>query len=415
MLITFVSNYINHHQMPFCEEMIKLCGEGNFVFIQTEAISDERRQMGWQETFPDYVRCSYINEDENRLCRKMIYDSDVVIFGGCEDRSYIEPRLEAGGKLTFIYSERLYKEALWKWISPRGLIKKIHDHTRYKNDSVYLLCAGGYVATDFGKSKSYPGKMYKWGYFPRAEIIDVEDLLSKKGWQGNAHILWTGRFLDWKHPELALEVARRLKEKGYAFHMDVVGGGHLNKEIHDLHVKYELGDFVDLHDFKSPDEIRGLMRQADIYLFTSDRNEGWGAVCNEAMNSACAVVASHMIGAVPYLITNSVNGMIYENGNFEDLMSKVELLLNDELLRKNLGREAYNTISKVWNAEFAAGRLYELIISLLSKDVASNNDASETSNLENMVKQPNTKHKCRPCDFDNPRSEAKIKRELLKR
>ena len=33
------------------------------------------------------------------------------------------------------------------------------------------------------------------------------------------------------------------------------------------------------------------MEQADIYLFTSDRNEGWGAVANEAMNSACAMVA----------------------------------------------------------------------------------------------------------------------------
>ena len=34
------------------------------------------------------------------------------------------------------------------------------------------------------------------------------------------------------------------------------------------------------------------MEKADIFLFTSDRREGWGAVANEAMNSACALVVS---------------------------------------------------------------------------------------------------------------------------
>ena len=42
--------------------------------------------------------------------------------------------------------------------------------------------------------------------------------------------------------------------------------------------------------------------------------DGWGAVANEAMNSACALVAGHMIGAVPYLIRQGENGLIYEDG-----------------------------------------------------------------------------------------------------
>lgn len=47
-------------------------------------------------------------------------------------------------------------------------------------------------------------------------------------------------------------------------------------------------------------EVRSYMEKADIYLFTSDFNEGWGAVLNESMNSGCAVVASHAIGSVPF-------------------------------------------------------------------------------------------------------------------
>ena len=44
------------------------------------------------------------------------------------------------------------------------------------------------------------------------------------------------------------------------------------------------------------------MEESEIYLVTSDRKEGWGAVVNEAMNSGCAVVADHMIGAAPWMI-----------------------------------------------------------------------------------------------------------------
>ena len=42
--IAFVSNYINHHQIPFCDSMYRLL-EGAFTFVQTERMerSEERR------------------------------------------------------------------------------------------------------------------------------------------------------------------------------------------------------------------------------------------------------------------------------------------------------------------------------------------------------------------------------------
>ena len=74
-------------------------------------------------------------------------------------------------------------------------------------------------------------------------------------------------------------------------------------------------DCVEMLGAMSPDEVRAYMERADVFLFTSDFNEGWGAVLNESMNSGCAVVASHAIGSVPFLIKDGVNGLIYENGN----------------------------------------------------------------------------------------------------
>lgn len=113
------------------------------------------------------------------------------------------------------------------------------------------------------------------------------------------------------------------------------------------------------------------MEKADIFLFTSDRQEGWGAVANEAMNSGCALVADHMIGAIPYLVQDGVDGLIYKDGNPNELFALAERLVCDRELCRRLGRRAYAKITESWNAENAARRLVELCreLGLLGEEI----------------------------------------------
>lgn len=102
------------------------------------------------------------------------------------------------------------------------------------------------------------------------------------------------------------------------------------------------------------------MEQSEIFVFTSDRNEGWGAVLNESMNSCCAVVANEAIGSVPYLIKDGYNGYIYADGNFEDMYEKVTSLLESSEKRLLLGKNAYATIINEWNADVASSNFIKL-------------------------------------------------------
>ncbi len=366
MRAAFVSNYINHHQIPFCNEMFRLL-RGEFTFIQTQAMEPERVKMGWhEEDRPEYVMCWYEQED---ICRRLIMDCDVVLFGGTDDESFIRERLSAG-KPVIRLSERLYKTGQWKAVTPRGLRRKFLDHTRYRKSRVWLLCYGAYVPSDFRIVRAYPGKMYCWGYFPETRHYDVERLLDEKGWSGEEgrvpYLLWAARMIDWKHPELALETAKYLKDQGLSFHMDMVGDGGLRPRIEEMLHDYGLERQVCLAGFQPPEEVRRRMERADIFLFTSDRQEGWGAVANEAMNSGCALVADHMIGAIPYLTEQGQNGLVYRDGRPKELFAVTERLVKDRELRRKLGRNAYYTIAETWNAENAAARLLELIRELLA-------------------------------------------------
>lgn len=369
MKLTIVSNYINHHQIPFGNEMYERLGN-EFTFIQTEPMEADRVKMGWgnEVNRVPYLKLFY---EQPQLCKKLIMDSDIVIFGGVEDESYIKPRLNAQ-KIVIRYSERLYREGQWKSISPRGRKKKYEDHTQYADKSVYLMCHGAYVASDFEIVKAYPDKKFRWGYFPEVKEYNLDTLFFRKLHLDNngnhaVRILWAGRFLKLKHPEYAVKVAAYLKKKGIPFHLDMIGGGELEDKIKTMVSKKHLEQEVTLHGFLPPKSVRRFMEESDIFLFTSNYMEGWGAVLNESMNSACAVVAGHGIGAVPFLIKNGFNGLVYKNGRYREFRNEVVLLAQDEALRKEIGVHAYETITQTWNPKEAAARMYAFCEGLLSE------------------------------------------------
>lgn len=369
--ITIVSNYINHHQIPMSNELYNKLGS-NFAFIQTQPMEEDRVKMGWGSEVNSipYLKLYYENEKE---CANLIMDSDIVIFGGVEDESYIKPRLNAG-KIVIRASERLYREGQWKSISPRGRKKKYEDHTQYKDAQVYLLCHGAYVASDFDIVKAYPDKKFVWGYFPEVKSYDTDELFHKKQEANiesntNIRILWAGRFLKLKHPEYAIKAAKFLKEKNISFKLDMIGSGELENELKAMAEKYKLTDVVSFHGFLPPKKVREYMEAADVYLFTSNYLEGWGAVLNESMNSACAVVAGHGIGAVPFLIKHGKNGLVYRTGSFNEFKKLVYELCMDKELIKKLGKNAYHTITNEWNPKEAADRLYSFCMGLLEGQV----------------------------------------------
>jgi glycosyltransferase involved in cell wall biosynthesis len=367
MKLTLVSNYINHHQIPVSNELYNKLGD-DYCFIQTQPMEEERVKMGWDcdvNKIP-YLKLFYEEPDK---CRKLIMDSDIVIFGGVEDESYIKPRLDAG-KIVIRYSERLYKEGQWKSISPRGRKKKYEDHTQYADKEVYLLCSGAYVASDFNIVHAYPDKKYTWGYFPKTINYDIDELLAKKQ-HDKTRLLWAGRFIKWKHPEYAIKAAKYLKDKGVVFHLDMVGSGELESELKKLTTDYKLEENVTFHGSMPPEKVRGFMEEANIFMFTSNYLEGWGAVLNESMNSACAVVAGHGIGAVPYLLRHGENGLVYRNEDFNEFKNQVLTLATNRDLQIKLGTNAYNTIAYEWSNKEAADRLYSFCSNLMEKKIST--------------------------------------------
>ncbi|MCM1267672.1 MAG: glycosyltransferase family 4 protein [Bacteroidales bacterium] len=354
MTFTFVSNYINHHQIPFCEALYQRLGK-DFTFIQTMPMEAERVEMGWRVEIDEipYVMCLYDDEYE---CLKIIAESDVVLFGWTGREDIVTPRLQSG-KTTFRVSERLYREGQWKAVSPRGLIAKYREHIRYRKQNVCMLCAGAYAASDFHLIGAYPEKLFRWGYFTALRTYDDEAFASLKETGCPLQIVWAGRFIPLKHPEYVVRLAKTLRQKGHAFHVHMAGGGELEAAIRQEVQREELSDAFTFYGFTPPERVRDIMERCHIHLFTSNHLEGWGAVVNEGMNSGCVEVVNAEVGAAPYLIRHGINGLLYPNGRYDRMEALVLDLFENWEEKKQMGRAAYETIRDLWNADHAAAAM----------------------------------------------------------
>lgn len=355
MTIVFLSNYFNHHQQPVSDAFEKRLGD-NYYFIETECMEGERVSMGWQIELPNYV-LKYYDDVSREKCLELIEKADVVIYGSAPF-GLIKDRLKSK-KLTLCYSERIFKSNG----GMKNFLRGIKYWCRYSwCKNAYMLCASAYAASDYYRVFCFKDKTYKWGYFPKVKHYEDFDRIVEL--KHPASILWVARLIEWKHPELPIWVAKCLKDEGYTFELNMIGNGVMKNSLYKMISDNGLQDCVHMLGAMKPDEVRTHMEQSQIFLLTSDRNEGWGAVINESMNSGCAVVASNAIGSVPYLILDERNGLIFEDGDFESLYTAVKRLLNAPLLCAEYGKAAYKTITKEWNADVAVERVFDLISSL---------------------------------------------------
>ena len=199
-------------------------------------------------------------------------------------------------------------------------------------------------------------------------------MLLRTSISNKVNILWCARFLKLKHPELVVKLARRLKGSGYDVHIDMYGEGEELEGTKRMCRKMDVEDMISFKGNVPNTVIIEAMRQHDIFLFTSDRHEGWGAVMNEAMSNGCTVVASNAIGSVPFLVQDGINGFIFQSGSVSSLYNKVLYLLDNPLKRKEMAVQAYRTMKNVWSPQIAAKNLLQLIDDL--------QDGQDTSILE---------------------------------
>lgn len=365
--VVMISNAMNHHQFPFCDAMSKEEGV-KFNFIATKPIAKERLDIGFSDlnNSREYIVRPYESDAEYKRARDLTDSCDFVIYGSAPFE-YIKKRIK-NKKWTFIYSERLFKETRAKDLfNIKTIIACTLRFGLVSHKKLRLLCSSAFSSNDFKYFRFKENQTLKWGYFPPASDLTYQQIKDKK--RDNT-IVWVGRMIHWKHPELVVELAKKLNDNGLDFRLRVVGDGVMMPKVKELATRYNVADKIDFLGVLSTDKARDEMEKATIHITTSDHNEGWGAIVNEGMASGCCVVGSHLMGAVPYLIRDKENGFVFESENADDLFLKVKTLLEDRKLCDRISFNAYSSITEEFNGKVCADRLVAVMREYLEGNVS---------------------------------------------
>lgn len=125
----------------------------------------------------------------------------------------------------------------------------------------------------------------------------------------------------------------------------IVGDGPLRNEL--VNQAKPQGNKVRFLGAKSHEELKKIYASADIFAAPSitvenGKQEGLGLVILEAMASGLPVVANKS-GGITDLIHDGENGLYAQEKNVDSLASKINLLLNDNILYEKLSEKSLKT------------------------------------------------------------------------
>ena len=353
--IVFYSIVLNHHQIPVADALWEMTGH-HYTFVELADLKDSKGADSDYSTRP-YLLKSWESKTAYDKAMNLARTADVCVFSGVESLEFEKERMKAG-LFSFDMGERWFKHGFKNLLSPR-LIRWLWSYYtgNWANKPLYKLCCSAFCADDQYRLGTFKGKCYKWGYFTNV----TGNVYNKEERQETVSIMWCARFLKLKHPELPIMLAAKLNRSGYKFILNMYGSGEEQTSTRQLAESMHIDDCVIFHGNVPNSEVLDAMRASDIFLFTSDRHEGWGAVANESMSQGCALVASDAIGSTPYLIKDKETGCIFRSGNLQSLFDCVKWLLDNPEKMLTIQENALKYMQNVWSPANAAKSLLQLI------------------------------------------------------
>lgn len=154
---------------------------------------------------------------------------------------------------------------------------------------------------------------------------------------GDFCLLTIGRFRVQKSTETLLQAIPLIKDKIKELRVLIIGEGEQEHYLKELSVKLNISSIVEFRGgTKTPEKYYSA---ADLFILPSVF-EGLPTVVLEAFRSSLPVIASNIDGTNE-LITDGVNGLLFEPKNYHELAAKIMELYESAELRKQIAENGF--------------------------------------------------------------------------
>lgn len=233
----------------------------------------------------------------------------------------------------------LYKR-FFKGIKVILLANALYDDVQkyVKREDVYI-CPNGIPETAFEETRCPKN--------PIPRLLFLSNLLIEKG----VFVL--------------LDALKILKDRGYSFVCDFVGGetAEIDAARFEAEVKRRgLNTIAVFRGRKYGEEKQEAFNNADIFVFpTYYKNETFGLVNLEAMEHGIPIVTTNE-GGIPDVVKNGVNGIVCDKKDENALADAIGTLLNSKDVRITMGEEGRRIFKSQFTLEHFEKNLSNILM-----------------------------------------------------
>lgn len=288
------------------------------LFYKSRSVYTKALNRVLKDCHPDIIICTTYSFDVLDLLTKICNKNDI--------RLVIESHIQ----MTNVFMEpRLAYHPLLSWYG------KLHDRyiLNYIKKAAMLVCL-----TD--------EDMKSWKQLHIDNVCVIPNMITIQPPESidysTKRVISVGRYSDQKGFDMLIKAWGQLSPKYSDWHLFIFGNED-RAPYEEMAQKEKCQDTC--HCMPVTEEIAIEYGKSSIFVMSS-RYEGMPLALIEAMSSGLACVSYNCPNGPSDIINDGIDGFLAKNGDIDDLATKMESLMCDESLRKEMGVTAKQNIER---------------------------------------------------------------------
>lgn len=178
------------------------------------------------------------------------------------------------------------------------------------------------------------------------------------------NIIFIGRLVAFKAPDILLRICAELKNQGFDIKCTIIGNGSLKPQLEEMTKKMGLTDIIEFKGGLTQGEVMTTMMKSDLLLLpgitdSSGRAENQGLVVQEAQALELPVIVSDA-GGMKEGVQAGITGFVVKEKDIPAFVDKIIYLIHNSDKAKEMGENGRQFVLKNFNTKVLGEKL-ELI------------------------------------------------------
>ncbi len=208
-------------------------------------------------------------------------------------------------------------------------------------------------------------------FYKKAEEVKEEEILKqRKVWGADNDTViigYVGRLVEWKGPQVLIRAINSLKKEGIKnIKCVIVGAGegqeqNNEEELRRVVKNLKLEKYIIFTGYKK--DLAIIMKSLNILALTSIEPEPFSSTVVDAMMAKVPVIGTN-IGGTPEIIFNIKTGLFVRPDNADDLSNAITKLINNDELKKEVVKNAYNRVIKYHTSNYTTKKIEDIYLKI---------------------------------------------------